>query len=83
MAITIQEAYKKVKALPDHNFFAGAFDLGECWGFSFTAKCGVVEYRPFDVVYKSDGRMGYFNPIQNPKLFKNRKDIPPETFEGL
>lgn len=83
MAITVQDAYKKVKPISGNYVLTGCQDFGEFWGFVFSTAPDEIVLGGYKTVYKNDGHISGFNPATNLDLFDKRKPVPLETFEGL
>jgi len=83
MAITVKEAYKKVKPISNDYVLIGCQDFGEFWGFVFSKAPDETFIGGYTTVYKNDGHIDGFSPPQDFDLFEKRKPVPLETFEGL
>ena len=85
--MTIQEAYEKVKQLPNNNFLIECLDLGDSWGFGFSQKpydendSNTWVGGAYDTVNKQTGEIGAFNPFHDFEKADSAIEIPIEQFQ--
>jgi len=92
--MTLHKAYIKAKNTAKargRTRFTSCSDYGDFWGFGFVPPTYVSGLSPekapngggYITVNKKTGEVGHFIPPMDLDLFRNRKPIPIEQFEGV